>query len=82
MSNTSLTDLSLLGYIEATSFSAFHQVFLCRIYVLLQMCQFLDKLYSKLFEKKSYQKASIGNMSLKLPELQVEDTLVKVVRAK
>ncbi len=52
--------------------SPLHQVLICGIVVLLQLCQFWDTIRSELADKVPYT-ASIGGMRMRLPELQDDD---------
>ena len=49
------------------------------MYVLPQLCQFWDSLQSNIAHDGPY--ASIGDMNLRLSELQVNDEEAKVLRA-
>ncbi len=49
--------------------SPLHQVLICETVVLLQLCQFWNIIRSKLVDKGPYI-TSIGDMRMRLPELQ------------
>ncbi len=49
-----------------------HQVLICGIVVLLQLCQFWDTIRSELADEGPYT-AGIGSMRMRLLELQVDD---------
>ncbi len=52
--------------------SPLHQVLICETVVLPQLCQFWDTIQSKLADEGPYT-TSIGDMRMRLPELQDED---------
>ncbi len=56
------------------------QVFICKIAVLPQLCQFWDTVWSELADKDSYI-VSIGGMRIRLPELQDDDKEAKKLRS-
>ena len=58
-----------------------HQIFICRTYALLQFYKFWSIFCAKLANKELY-KASIGGMSLKLPELQETDSKAQELKLK
>ncbi len=58
-----------------------HQVFICETAVLSQLRQFWDTIQSKLADKGPYT-VSIGDMRIKLPELQDDNKKAKKLRSK
>ena len=75
LTNTILSSLSTL-----VKLSSFHQVLICRTYVLPQLWQFWDNIRSELVNKGSYT-VSIGRMRLWLAELQELDEEAQRIRA-
>ncbi len=68
LTRASLAGLSLSGH--KTAFSPLHQVFICGTHVLPRWCQFWIQLWGELAHEEPYQQASIGDLKLRLPELQ------------
>ena len=63
-----LTNNSLSGLRTSADLSPLHRVFVCKTYILLQLCQFWANVQSELVNGGSY-KVSIGGMRLRLVEL-------------
>ena len=78
---TSLTSASLSGLSLIPDLSSLHQVLICGTYVQPQFCEFWTNLQAKLANKHLYW-ASIGEMRLRLPELQKLVKEVWSIRAK
>ncbi len=58
-----------------------HQVLICGTVVLPQLCQFWDTIRSELADEGPYT-ASIGDMRMRLPELQDKDKEAMKLRSK
>ncbi len=61
--------------------SPLHQLFIYGTVVLPQLCQFWDTIQSKLTDEGHYT-ASIGDMKMRLPELQDNDKEAMKLRSK
>ena len=77
----SLTNVSFSGLSRiSANLSSLHQVLIYRIHTLPQLQQFLNSLWAKQTDEASY-KANIGQMRLRLVELQELDEEAKKIRA-
>ena len=74
-----LTNTSLSGFSTLAKLLPFHQVIICKTYVLPQLWQFWSNIQSKIALDGSY--ANIRGMRLRLPKLQDNDKKAEVLRA-
>ncbi len=78
LTRASLAGLSLSGH--KTALTSLHQVFICGTHVLSPWYQFWTQLQAELAHEGPYQKASIGGLRLRLPELQAKDQEARKIR--
>ena len=76
----SLTNTSLSGLRTSAKLLLLHQVFICSMHVLPQLCQFWDTFWVKLGAEGPYQ-VIIGAIHLRLSELQESDYEAQKIRA-
>ena len=77
---SSLTNASLLDLCTSAELLPHHQVFICGMHVIPQLCQFWDTFQAKLGAEGPYQ-VSIGTICLRLSELQELDDEARKIKA-
>ena len=83
--NACLAGLNLSGNTtesHAENFLPLQQVLIYNTYVLPQLCQFWEELRGELAGKRLYQRECIGDLRLRLPELQAENQIARKIRKK
>ena len=81
MSGLSILGMSVLGMKQKQMLSPLHQILIYKIVILPQFRQFWDTIQSKLADKNPYT-ASIGDMKMRLPELQDDNKEAEKPRSK
>lgn len=80
LTRASSSKISFLGLTSITNLSQFYQVLICGTHVHPQLCQFWTQFWGKLDLQRSYHKASIRSLRLRLSKLQKEDQKAQKVK--